>query len=285
MAQTPDQPWTLTARWVFPVAGPPLERGTVTIDGERVAAVEPHGRRRPDVEFGDCALLPGLVNAHTHLDLTGMRGLAPPSPDFTGWLRKVIGYRRGRTAEQVQADVRDGLGECLRTGTTLIGDVSAGGASWDVLGSAPTRAVVFYELLGLTPDRAEAALSTAGAWLAGRADTPACRAGLSPHAPYSARATLIARAALLARQPRRPVAIHLAESLDELELLHRRRGPFVAFLKALGVWDPEGLADSPAAVMKLCDQRVPKLFVHGNHLAPSARVPRNSTVVYCPRTH
>src|SRR5436305_10703042 len=96
--------WTLKARWVFPVSGPPIPDSIVTIDGDRISAVEPAGSRSVDVDLGDAAVLPGLVNAHTHLDLTGMRGLAPPSPDFTCWLRQVIAHRRARTAEQVQAD-------------------------------------------------------------------------------------------------------------------------------------------------------------------------------------
>jgi cytosine/adenosine deaminase-related metal-dependent hydrolase len=277
--------WALTARWIVPVAGPPLPGGTVTVAGERITAVEPRGQARADLDLGDVAVLPGLVNAHTHLDLTGLRGLAPPSPDFTGWLRRVIRHRRERSPEQVQADVSAGLSECLRTGTTLVGDVTAGGASRDALAAAPLRAVAFFELLGLTAARAEQALAAAVGWLAAHPDTDTCRAGLSPHAPYSVRANLFAQAALLARERKRPLAVHLAESLAELELLHHRRGPFVPFLQDLGVWDPDGLTGSPTAVMKLCDQRVPKLFVHANHLAPSARVPRGSTIVYCPRTH
>jgi cytosine/adenosine deaminase-related metal-dependent hydrolase len=277
--------WTLTARWVFPVSAPPLEYGTVTVAGERILAVEAHGARRADVDLGDAAVLPGLVNAHTHLDLTGLRGLAPPTPDFTAWLRQVIAHRRGRSGEQVRADIQAGLAESLGFGTTLLGDIAAGGESWSARASAPARAVVFFELLGLTPPRADQAREAARAWLAAHPDTPTCRAGLSPHAPYSVRVSLFAQAALLARSPKRPLAVHLAESLAELELLHHRRGPFVAFLQELGVWDPDGLARSPAEVMKACDPRIPKLFVHGNHLAPSARIPRNSTVVYCPRTH
>ena len=89
-----DVAWTLTARWVFPVSAPPLEGGTVTIANERIVAVEPHGTRRADLDLGDAAVLPGLVNAHTHLDLSGLRGLAPPSSDFVGWLRQVIAHRR-----------------------------------------------------------------------------------------------------------------------------------------------------------------------------------------------
>ncbi len=91
----------------------------------------------------------------------------------------------------------------------------------------------------------------------------------------------------LARQSdlKRPTAVHLGESSGELELLYHRRGPFVTFLKSLGVWDESGLSDSFDLVMSIGDFRQPKLFVHGNHLAPTCRVPRNGTIVYCPRTH
>src|SRR5947209_19690054 len=122
MPDLSSSPWTLTARWVFPVSSPPLPRGSVTIAGERIVAVEPFGTRRADLDLGDVAVMPGLVNAHTHLDLSGMRGLAPPSPDFPDWLRRVIEHRLRRSPEQVRADIRSGLDECLRTGTTLIGD-------------------------------------------------------------------------------------------------------------------------------------------------------------------
>jgi cytosine/adenosine deaminase-related metal-dependent hydrolase len=278
-------PWTLTARWVFPVSSPPLEGGLVTIHGDRITAVESRGIRRVDVDLGDAAILPGLVNAHTHLDLTGMHGLAPPSHDFTGWLKQVIAHRRARSPEQVRADVEAGLTECLRFGTTLLGDISGDGGSWDVLADARLRAVVFREMLGLTEDRAAQTLAGARGWLDAHPKTATCRPGLSPHAPYSVRADLFGRASVLAHGIKCPLAVHLAESLAELELLHQRRGPFVPFLKELGVWDPKGLANSPALVMGVCDTFIPLLFIHGNHLAPSARIPRKATIVYCPRTH
>ena len=106
--------WTLTARWILPIDGPPLPHGIVTINGERIVAVEPHGRNSADVDLGDVAVLPGLVNAHTHLDLTGLRGQCPPTPDFTQWLPGVIRHRRGRTPAQVLEDVRAGVAECVR---------------------------------------------------------------------------------------------------------------------------------------------------------------------------
>src|SRR5205085_9922625 len=149
-AMPPDSPRSFTARWVFPVAGPPLGRGVVTVRGDRVEAVEPSGARTADEDFGNAAIIPGLVNPHTHLDLSGARGLIPPTdPDhFTDWLRGVIAYRRSRTPEQVQADTRAGLAECLRCGTTLVGDIAAGGASYPAVSAAPVRAVLFWEVIG-----------------------------------------------------------------------------------------------------------------------------------------
>src|SRR6516162_8220872 len=93
---------TLSARWVFPIEGPPLPAGTVTIRGEHITAVEPRGQRSPDRDLGNAALLPGLVNAHTHLDLSGLHGRNPPGADFTSWLRQVIRYRREVDAPELE---------------------------------------------------------------------------------------------------------------------------------------------------------------------------------------
>ena len=164
MTTLPSLSWALTARWVFPVGGPPLENGVVAVAGDRIVAVEPHGWLSADLDLGDAAVLPGLVNAHTHLDLSGLRGLTPPTPHFTDWLRQVIAHRRGRTPEQVQADVRAGLAESTACGVTLLGDISASGLSWWAMTEAPLRAVVFYELLGLSLKASIRALSDFNAW-------------------------------------------------------------------------------------------------------------------------
>lgn len=276
---------TLRARWVFPVSGPPLEQATVTVADDRIVAV--NREERADLDLGNAALLPGLVNAHTHLDLGGLRGLAPPSPDFTGWLRQVIAHRWARSPEQVRADIRAGLVESLRAGVTLLADISGDGSSWDILKDAPLRAVVFREMLGLTKPRARQALADAAAWLKACCATVTCRPGLSPHAPYSARIDLIGRAKMLAEKHNVPVAVHLAESAAEMELMRRLSGPFVPFLEELGVWDPEGLARSASQVMHAATWQLPirQLFIHGNYLASNAAVRPRDSIVYCPRTH
>jgi aminodeoxyfutalosine deaminase len=278
--------WTLTARYVFPVDAAPLARGVVTIAGDKIAAVEPHGTRMADVDLGNAAILPGLVNAHTHLDLTGLRGQCPPTPDFTQWLRGVIAHRRRQTPEQIITDIQSGVAECMAAGTTLVGDIAVGGASWDILTAKPLRSVVFHEVLGLAEERALQAEEAVSQWLKAHSVTSTCRPGISPHAPYSVRESLLVTAASLAQNHHIALAIHLAESLAEIELLHHHRGPFIDFLKELGVWDKGGLIESAKRVMQIIYIRAkPRLFVHCNCLAPSARIPRGSTVVYCPRTH
>jgi cytosine/adenosine deaminase-related metal-dependent hydrolase len=279
--------WSLTARWVFPVDQPPLERGCVTIAGEKIVAVQPRGQRTADVDLGNVAVLPGLVNAHTHLDLTGLRSLTPPSPaDFTGWLRQVIAHRRRRSPQQIQADVRAGLAECLRYGTTLVGDISGDGSSWDVLADAPVRAVVYRELLGLPEERAARAWSEAQQWLSNHPATDTCRPGLSPHAPYSVRASLFQAVARVARAVNLPVAIHIAEHPAELFLLGDRSGPFVEFLTELGVYDAGGLIEHWEALLETFRGLPNAAFIHANYLgllASPASIHAALRVV-CPRT-
>jgi cytosine/adenosine deaminase-related metal-dependent hydrolase len=257
----------------------------VTVAGERIVAAEPTGRRAPDVDLGNAAVLPGLVNAHTHLDLTGLRGQVPPGGEFTDWLRAVIRHRRSLSSAQLEADVRTGLAESLAHGTTLLGDISGLGFSWPVLADSPLRAIVFYELLGLTRTRAHQAWALCCDWLRGHPATATCRPGLSPHAPYSVRSSLIRATVHLARARHLPLAIHLAETRAEREVLAHHRGPFATFLGDLGVWDPQGLVGSPEEVLSLTAEADPVLYAHGNYLAPGTPVPPGATVVYCPRTH
>jgi cytosine/adenosine deaminase-related metal-dependent hydrolase len=282
----PAEPWTLTARWIIPVDGLPLERGTITVAGERIVGVEPRGQRTADRDLGNVAILPGFVNAHTHLDLNGLRGQTPPTADFTGWLRKVIEHRRRQATEQIDSDIRAGLSESIHYGTTLLADIAAGGQSWSILKEGPERAVVFYELLGLPLARAEQAIAKARAWLAQAAPTPTCRPGLSPHAAYSVRDWLFGQAATLAAQSRLPLTTHLGETTAEYELLQNRRGPLADFLSELGVWEPDGFVSFPEEVcFTYHDRSLPRLFAHANYADATLLALTQSSVVFCPRTH
>jgi cytosine/adenosine deaminase-related metal-dependent hydrolase len=278
--------WSLTARWIFPVDAPPLERGVVTIAGDRIASVEPRGTRNPDYDLGNAAILPGLVNAHTHLDLSGLRGKCPPTPEFTNWLRAVIRHRRNITTESIRLDIREGLAEAVRCGTTLLGDITVGGVSWSELATAPLRSSAFYEMLGLTEECVDPIWRVASAWAQSDWVVANCRSGLSPHAPYSTHASLFTNANEIAQKSPVPLTTHLAETRAELELLEKHSGEFVSFLKELEVWNPDGLLPHPIRAMRYCCMKgVSALLIHCNYLPSSAAVPRSATIVYCPRTH
>jgi aminodeoxyfutalosine deaminase len=277
-------PWSLTARWIFPVDRDPLPDGVLCIAGEQITSVEPAGSRTADVHLGNVAVLPGLVNAHTHLDLSGFRQPVPVAGDFTEWLRAVIAFRRALTPPQIHDHILAGLAESLAHGVTLLGDISGQGLSAAILADAPLRAVVFHELLGLSGERARLAEQAAGAFLASFPSTATCRPGLSPHAPYSVRLELFRAVADLARGHDLPVAVHLAETVEERQLLRTHQGPFVDFLEGLGVWDPAGLVQDALEVVALNQDVAHLLLIHGNYLDP-ATLPPGATVVYCPRTH
>ncbi|HEV3385277.1 MAG TPA: amidohydrolase family protein [Gemmata sp.] len=276
---------TITARWIFPVSSPPLLNGTITLRGETIEAVSPRGDRTPDEDLGNAAIIPGLVNAHTHLDLSGARAQIPPTdPEhFTDWLRGVIAYRRSRSLEQVRTDIQTGLSECLRCGTTLLGDITAdGGGSWEAIAAERVRGVVFRELIGLNAERAEAARIAGWKWYQAHPATTTCKPALSPHSPYSARESL-----LNGVYERATVAIHLAESPGEMELIRSHSGPFVLFLQQLGAWDESGLIRSIDGIIAAHRSMGTTLFIHGNYLQPEVvqSFTPGMSIVYCPRTH
>jgi len=228
---------TLTASWVLPVTGPPIRDGRVAIDGGRVAWVgragdpgEPEGPLR---DLGRGILLPGLVNAHCHLELSHLAGLRAGGAGFVPWVESVVASR-GRIAEE---DVLCATAEALRfledRGTVAVGDVSNALAHLDLLAASRLSGVVFLELLAFDPARAEAVLAWADERTA--AVLPRLRPGLevrlAAHAPHSVSPALFRR--LVERGG--PAAIHLAESKDETAFLAGGGGAWPAFLERRGL--------------------------------------------------
>lgn len=261
---------------------PAIEGGTLTIAGDRIVAVEPPGKARVDLDLGDVAVLPGLVNAHTHLDLGALRGRLPPSR-FTDWLRAVVAYRRSSTAAEWAPAIRAGIDESLRNGTTLVGDIAFAGTSGPILTASPLRAVAFYELIGLKRSRAEQVLQEADRWLARQHRTASYRFGLSPHAPYTVSRYLMEEAVRRAQLVHLPLAVHFTETSEEGSLLLFRTGPLRAFLEELGAWDESDLFSSLTEPLLCAAEGRPGLLIHGNGLSPPGFP--GVSIVYCPRTH
>ena len=223
----------LTASWVVPVDGPPIRDGRVAIEAGRVAWVgspldagEPLGER---VDLGQGILLPGLVNAHCHLELSWLAGKVPLPSDFVPWVAAVVEARRSETPEIACAAAAVAIRSLEEGGTVAVGDVSNTLAHVGLLGSSSLAAVVFYELLGWDPELAPEVLRRADRRLesVGWRPSPNVEVRLSAHAPHS-----LAPALFRALRQRGGVAaIHLAESPAEARFLRDGDEAWESFLR------------------------------------------------------
>jgi cytosine/adenosine deaminase-related metal-dependent hydrolase len=242
----------IAARWVLSMAGPPIECGAVLLgpDG-RVQAVGPDAAvpRPPGVpgeDFADGTLLPGLINTHTHLELTGF-DLGPPDSDFAGWIARVRAIKETRSAEEFLAAARLGLADCHAAGVTTVADTGDSGSVIRAMAEAGASGIAYQEVFG--PHPAQMPESLAG--LRGRAEALGryaggrVRLGLSPHAPYTVSGPLYAAVAEWAESDGLPLAVHLAESRAESELLERGSGPFAEAWRRREIPIPGGPGRSP----------------------------------------
>jgi cytosine/adenosine deaminase-related metal-dependent hydrolase len=265
-------------RWLAPATW--SMRGGCTLQLRRWRTGDPAPR--------DIVLLPGLVNAHTHLDLAGADSI-PARGDFTAWLLGV-GSVRG-TDRDVGALAAEQSAALAARGVTAVGDIEAsGGHAHAGRVAAGLVGLSYLEIVGVARESARARLAAALA-LADRLGGPAAGLGLSPHAPYSVHGEVVPEIARAAGRRGLPLAMHLAETVEETRYLQHGDGPFVEFLEAIGrgrpFTSPPGLravawAEAVGLLSAGC------VVVHGNDLddADIALLARHgSSVVYCHGTH
>jgi aminodeoxyfutalosine deaminase len=223
----------VSADWVLPVTQPPLRDGAVLVDGDRIAAVgslESLLARHPDVEhehFAGCMLTPGLVNAHTHLTLTALSGVVPPLP-FAEWLPRLVAALKPWEIADHEASGVVGAEECLRSGVTVVGDIAYGAAEVASASAAGLGGVYYWELLGIHADQIGADLGRLRYPERADAFGPRVTCGLSPHSPYTSGPGLLRGVHDKAAELGVPLAIHVAESQAEVELLDSGTGPLAA---------------------------------------------------------
>jgi 5-methylthioadenosine/S-adenosylhomocysteine deaminase len=230
------------ARWLVDVASPPVEGGAVLIggDGRVVAAGRSAEVPTPAgvlaLDFGDAAILPGLVNTHTHLELTALRGLVRDLR-FPAWVAKVRQLKDALAAADFQAAARWGVLEGFAAGITATGDTGSTGAAAAALAALGARGVAYQEVFG--PDPALAEESLRGLEAAVEALLPLAservRIGVSPHAPYTVSDVLLRAVVALARRRAWPVAMHVAESPEEDQFVRHGTGPFADARRQRGI--------------------------------------------------
>jgi cytosine/adenosine deaminase-related metal-dependent hydrolase len=290
-----SKPITLKARWVLPLNGPPIPWGHVTLAPDRLLAISVDEPSGPVVHnLGQCLIMPRLVNAHTHLEFSRLPVPFPAEGGFPSWVREVIKWRQardlgGQAPGRAQHEaIISGLAECRARGTGLVGEIAS--SPWPEAGyGTEPRVIAFLEQLGVLPsqaqERLDAVVHRLAEWQGGKTIV-----GMSPHAPYSLSQQLFTGLCQLAQEQGLPVAMHVAETREEMDWLGGANNGFTQLQERLGVpeadqWRPE-LRQLLEQLARL--ERV--LVVHGNYLTPPewevlARHRQRMSLVYCPRTH
>lgn len=280
--------YTLRARWVLPIDAPPLEGGYVAVsDGVIAEVCGSNPDRGPVTDLGDVILLPGLVNAHTHLEFSGLaKPLGTPGMSLPTWIRTVIADR-GRGDRDAAAAIAAGLRESAAAGVTTIGEIATSPTAIYDVDQSP-RSLLFQEAIGFSAGRVD----SVAAEMERRVEAAGDAAGISPHAPYTVHPQLLARLVDLAISKQLPIAMHLAESREELQLLREGAGPFQELLAERSMWDgatiPRG--SRPLDYLRQLARAPRSLAIHGNYFAAeeiefAAAQRERMSVVYCPRTH
>lgn len=274
-------------RWVFPPGQSPIEDAIVTFEDGHVSDVTTSHTADIDCSV-NAALIAGVVNAHTHLEFSDLEIPLTPAEPFTGWIRALLQHRRTRTMPTAEI-IAAGLKEVSRSGTTLVGEINTTG-DLPVYRDAPSRSVVFRELLGLTASSIADQLEIARAHVAHPTDNSTCINALSPHAPYSVHPDLLRDIVQVARDVSRPVAMHVAETLAERELLSDGTGEFRVMLEEFGLFSAELFGGRrPLDELRQLSHADRGLIIHGNYLDADEinflSDCEHMTVVYCPRTH
>jgi cytosine/adenosine deaminase-related metal-dependent hydrolase len=280
----------LRAKYVMPNSRTIIENGAIAIQGSKIVDVGPYPTIRssgtsPIHDLGEAVLIPGLVNAHTHLDLTGCADSVQRTPKFTDWIFQIVGKR---TPSTVQPSICEGVQQSLAGGATTVGDIDGTGESMQSLRDTPIRKVVFFEVLGFSGEHAAMGLARLAAYLgASLAPDSLLTAALSPHAPYSTSAEIYRQCVASGLL----VCTHIAETREELEFLSSGTGAFVGYLEAFGISTAEWVPPQRTPVQYMGTLGIlqrSSVLVHCNYLTDAdvaTLAESGASVVFCPRSH
>ena len=285
------------ARSVVTMDGAPIEDGAVRVTGNRISEVAEFPKFASDddeiLDLGECILLPGLINAHCHLDYTCLHGKIPRQKSFTNWIRAINAEKAGLTAQDYVASMNAGLAEAHRFGTTTIANLTA----FPELIARTDEAVQtwwFAELIDVRePKRANEILDIAVESL-----KRANNWGLAPHAPFTASTNVFHRCHEIALRENILLTTHLAESREEMEMFRDRSGPLFEFLQSLGRSMDDCGATTPLVTFLRALQlsrgdpliQAGWIIAHLNELTESdfallSEIRRKFSIAHCPRSH
>lgn len=274
------------------MASPPIADGAILIgpDGRLIAAGPHHAVPAPpdavNEVLSEVALIPGLVNTHTHLELTGCDTL-DTAAEFPDWITALRRWKATRGPAAFLDGARRGIRDCWAAGVTTVADTGDTGAVIQALHELDGSGICYHEVFGPDPTQCGESLAALRLRVAELRlwTTTRIRLGVSPHAPYSVSGELYAAVAREAQLQGWPLAVHLAESVTESDLVSRGEGRFAAQWRERGIPAPaRGL--SPVGFLDACQVLGPDtLAIHlvqasAQDVATLAR--RGAAVAHCP---
>lgn len=281
---------TYAARWVLPMDALPIEQGEVVVEEGKIAAVRQRASRSVTRDFGEAVLLPGLVNAHTHLEYTALRGFLEDVPFFP-WVRALYAAKSALNAEDWLWSARLGALESIAAGTTTIGDNTDAGVTLQVAAETGLRGVIFQEVFGIDHRQpVEESLNGLAAKIAlhRHRTSERVRVGVSPHALYTVRPAVMAAVNNYVACETLPTSIHIAESSAESALTERGAGPFAEMFLRRGIeWTPPH--QTPTAYTAALGALGPNtLAVHCVHQTPddiALLAQSGAAIAHCPKSN
>lgn len=295
------------ASYLLPVSSPPIAGGGIAVENGLIAAVGPVAELRSayDAEVIDhpgCVIVPGLVNAHTHLELTHFpawkvrKGLDYLPKTYVDWIQQVVKIRRALAPGEVELSVREGLRLCIESGTTAVGEILTDHTLAPLYTASPLSGVLFLEALGHDPLQCDALLERLEASLHSlqlrHFREGGVLPGISPHAPHTVSERLFKGVRELSERLALPKAVHLSESLEEVSFMFDSTGPIAEVIFPAARWEgylPAPLRATSASYLDALGVLDPgTLAVHAVHVTPADVAllkQRGVTVVLCPRSN
>lgn len=284
----------LTARWVLPMLAAPIYDGAIVVADHRLETVSSRSEvsvspRDRVIDLGDTILMPGLVNAHCHLDYTHMAGHIPPPSGFTAWIHGIQGLKRDWSLQDYKNSWLDGAQMLTASGTTTVCNIES---VWDllpeVMSSTPLRVLSCLELIALADKDGSFPVLEAAQNLRLKPTGRPWPLSLSPHAPYTTTPEFLRQIKNAFACSASPLPMHVAESAEEWDMFTRREGPLFEWLSNQRNMEDCGNQTPVEHIAKtgLIDSRF--LAVHANHITDhDARLLSDSgcSIVHCPRSH
>jgi cytosine/adenosine deaminase-related metal-dependent hydrolase len=286
----------LAARWILPVGRVAIEHGalligpTGRIEAVGADAAVPAGKNIPAEKFDHGVILPGLINTHTHLELTGFEGKVPER-DFAAWIRHLRELKATRSAADYLDAARRGVEACYAAGITTVADTGDSGAAIQALSDCGGSGIAYQEVFGPDPEQAEDSLAELRTKVERARLLPGkrLRVGVSPHAPYTVSGPLFRSVAAWARAEKLPLAVHIAESPAESQFVLKGRGPFADAWRARGIPLPKSQGFTPVAWLARHDVLSGQtLCIHAVQLSKEDIVclaRSGAAVAHCPRSN